>query len=161
MSIAKAFASSRLRRVEFEKFKADLELLLTVFTSQMLARWMGKDKGNFSKRVNGVRPVTAEFLGDFYRNLEPVIARVRQGATRYQIEKEMDVRPKEEADSLIRIRVEIFELRGGMSQVRVILDEHDVAIRKHDTTINEQDVAIKQLQEAVFGPKGPRERQPA
>lgn len=166
MSRVNAFPSSRLRRIEFEKFKADLELLLAVFTSQMLAKWMAKDKGNFSKRINGARPVTAEFLRDFYSSLELVIARVRQGASRYQIEQEMAIRPKEEADSLIKLRVELFELKGGVGQLKVILDEQARAIgeqaleiQRHSTKINIQEVAIKRLEEAGFAQKL-RQKQP-
>jgi hypothetical protein len=123
MSELKAFAGGRLRQADFEQWKADLELLLTVFTAQTLAKWMEKDKGNFSRKINGQEAVTPRFLRDFYGKLEPVIARIKQGATAHQVEEEMATEPEAEKKPYIKVWVEI-----GM--IKAVLEKHEAEIRE-------------------------------
>ncbi len=148
MSESKPFAGRQLRPADFIKFKADLELLLTVFTAQTLANWMGKDKGNFSKRLNGIDPITAKFLAEFYRKLGPVINRIKQGAASFEVEDEMTKQPAEETP-FIKYRVEIVELQTGAGELRVKIHEMSNVLAEHDN-------AIKRLEAAVFGPEGPQ-----
>ena len=148
MSESKAFAGSKLRPADFIKFKADLELLLTVFTAQTLANWMGKDKGNFSKRLNGIDPITTKFLAEFYRKLGPVIHRIKQGAASFEVEDEMVEQPKEETP-YIKYRVDIVDLQTGAGEFRIKIHEMSNVLEEHD-------IAIKRLEAAVFGPEGPQ-----
>lgn len=176
MSRIKPYPSPRLRPSDFIQFRDDLELLLTVFTAQELASRMGKDKGNFSKKLNGVEPITLRFLTDFYQTLDPLIARARQGARAHEILEELAEPSKEESAVVIKLqvkvvdlaagvqemrqeivelktgtdemRVELYEVRTGLQQEKAVLAEQEAALAEHAA-------AIRRLEEAVFGPQGP------
>ncbi|HVU97970.1 MAG TPA: hypothetical protein VHE34_22255 [Puia sp.] len=168
MSPIKPYPSPRVRPADFIKFRDDLALLLTVFTARELARWMGKDKGNFSKKINGVEPITPKFLNDFYRELGPAIARIKQGAAGYEVTEEMAEPSKEESAVLIRYQVklvelmagveemreEILELKVGGDNMRVELREIKTVLQQQGATLAEHTAAIHRLEAAVFGPKG-------
>ena len=175
MAELKAFAESRLRPADFEKFKADLELLLGTFTAQMLANWMGKDKGHLSKKINGIEPVTAKFISDFYRSLDPVISRIRQGAAPHEVEAEMSIRPRESEETIVRLKVTIYDMERAIKVVNIevvkiqgVLEELQAEVRSVREvadgvqeevggirmTLREHDAAIRALQAVIFGGSG-------
>ena len=149
MSHIKAYPSPALRPADFIKFRDDLELLLTVCAAGELAKWMGKDKGNFSKKLNGVEPITSRFLGDFYRKLGPAIGRARQGAAGYELAEEMTEHSPEESAALIKYQVrvtdlaagvdgmreEILELKNGAGEMRVELREVETVLKQHGSAL--------------------------
>lgn len=165
----KPYPSPRLRPADFIRFRDDLELLLTVFAARELANWMGKDKGNFSKKINGVEPVTPRFLADFYHTLGPAITRIKQGAAGYEVEEEMAGPSPEESTTLIKYQVklvelaagveemreEIIELKAGAGEMRVELREVRSLLLEQGSTLAEHTAAIRRLEAAVFGPRGP------
>jgi len=175
MSPIKPYPSPRVRPADFIQFRDDLKLLLTVFTARELANWMGKDKGNFSKKINGVEPITPKFLGDFYRELGPAITRIKQGAAGHEVAEEMAEPSKEQSAIVIRyqvklhkleegveeIREEILELKVGAGNMRVELREVRTVLQQQGSTLAEHGAAIRRLEEAVFGPKGTKLAQSA
>jgi hypothetical protein len=169
MSPIKPYPSPRLRPSDFIRFRDDLALLLTVCTAQDLANWMGKDKGNVSKKLNGVEPITQKFLADFYQTLSPAIARIKQGAAGHEVESEMAKPTKEESAVLIRYQVkvvelskgveemreELLELKAGAGEIRIELREVRTILQKQEGTLADHTAAIRRLEAAIFGPKEP------
>lgn len=165
----KPFPSPRLRPSDFIQFRDDLELLLSVCTAQELANRMGKDKGNFSKKLNGIEPITLRFLVDFYAKLDPLITWVKQGATAQEIAEERAEPSKEESSILIKfqvklidvaagveeVRKEIIELKSGADEMRVELREVRTTLEQEEAALADHEVAIRRLEVAVFGPHGP------
>lgn len=78
-----------IRKLELDQFTSDLQLLLEAFCPSQLAQWMGRDKGNLSKKLNGIEPITAKDLVDFYGTVSSVVAKLRMGVSAYRIELEM------------------------------------------------------------------------
>jgi len=165
----KAYPSPRLRPSDFIQFRDDLELLLAVCTAQELANRMGKDKGNFSKKMNGIEPITLRFLIDFYEKLDPLITWVKQGATAHEIAEEMAEPSKEGSSILIKfqvklvdvaagveeVRKEIIELKTGADEMRVELREVRTTLEQEEAALAEHQAAIRRLEAAVFGSQGP------
>ncbi|HVU96817.1 MAG TPA: hypothetical protein VHE34_16425 [Puia sp.] len=78
-----------VRKSEFEQFTLDLQLFLNAFCAAQLARWMGRDKGNLSKKLNGIEPITTKDLVDFYGTASSVITKLEKGVPVFQIEQDM------------------------------------------------------------------------
>lgn len=78
-----------VRKPEFEQFTLDLQLFLNAFCAAQLARWMGRDKGNLSKKLNGIEPITAKDLVDFYGTVSSIISKLKSGVQPFQIEQDM------------------------------------------------------------------------
>lgn len=121
MAEKKPFPGPHLRKEDFEKFEGDLALLLSAFRPELLGKWMGKDAGNFSKKVNGVQGITSNFLRDFYSKLGSVIAKLQKGVAAYQIEMEM---------SSVEDPLEHKNLWEEFRLLKEKVNEHEVAIEE-------------------------------
>ena len=74
-------ADRNVRKLEFDQFTSDLRLFLNTFCAAQLARWMGRDKGSLSKKLNGIKPITTKDLVDFYGAVSNVITKLKKGGT--------------------------------------------------------------------------------
>lgn len=81
--------ASHIPTLEFCEFTRDVAAFLEAFTPELLAKWMGKDAGNISKKLNGIEPITRKYLIDFYRTIGPILVKLKAGLPAYQIELEM------------------------------------------------------------------------
>jgi|ERR1700722_6218737 len=82
-------AGKNLDPKDFELFKSDLSLLLSGFSSKELVAEMGKNKSNFSNRINGKVPISKQFLTTFYEKLGPWITGRRAGKSPIEIKTEL------------------------------------------------------------------------
>ena len=158
MSEGKAFPDERLQKAEFEKFMDDLKLLKNVFPAQKLAAWMKKDRGNLSKKINGVEPITPKFLRDFYRRLDRAIRLLKQGVPPHEVEREMDGLPEEEAGTFIQLQLTFYDLdlkvkviQREMVEIRTDADQDRGEMVEVKITLADHAAMIKALQTAVFG----------
>jgi hypothetical protein len=74
---------------DFATFTADVGIFLQFFPLELLARWMGRDAGNLSKKQNGKKAITRKDVIDFYRTIGSVLIKLKSGVPAYQIELEM------------------------------------------------------------------------
>ena len=126
MDTSKMKAGKAVSQQSLEKFRHDLKLLLEVFTVAKLAKWLGTDKGQLSKKFNGHEPITLYDLNRFHKHLDIVLDKLKRGIEPYQIELEMcealdadnehpslyeQVRELKEAVRELKLSVE--ELKGG------------------------------------------------
>ena len=89
MSELNVHPGRNVRKQEFDRFTSDLQLFLEAFSLSHLAQWMARDKGNLSKKLTGIEPITAKDLVDFYGTLSSVIIKLRKGVPAYIIEQDM------------------------------------------------------------------------
>jgi DNA polymerase III delta prime subunit len=141
----KIHASSTVRRADFEKFAKDLELFLEAFTPQLLANWMKKDKGNLSKKLNGLEAITRNDIRDFYGSVSSVLTKLRKGMEAYQIELEMS---RVEAEEHKKNLWEEFHL------MQATMEEHTLTLREQGAALQELSLALREL---ILGKKGPQD----
>lgn len=140
----KIHASTTVRHADFEKFAKDLELFLEAFTPQLLANWMKKDKGNLSKKLNGLEPITRNDIRDFYGSVSSVISKLKKGMEAYQIELEMTT---DEAEQHKKNLWEEFHL------IQATMEEHRLTLREHGVALQELSLALRELQSGRKGPQ--------
>ena len=131
MPISKIHPARNLRNLEFERFRTDLELFLQAFPPALLAKWMKKDAGNISKKLNGIDAITQKDLFDFYGALSSVITKLEMGMPAYEIERQMD----------------------AYNQVLIVTPKENMweAIRKMKETQQIHDAVLKRLKSRVRG----------
>lgn len=158
MSERKAFADGRLEPAEFERFEENLRILLKAFPARKLAKWMGKDRGNLSKKINGIEPITSKFLGDFYGRLHEAIRLLKRGMPPHEVENIMDGQPEEEPGTFVQLQLafrdaelkitviqrEVVEIKEELTEDRQEMEDVQIVLREHEA-------AIKALQARVFG----------
>ena len=137
--------AKNVRHSDFETFAKDLELFLEAFTPQLLANWMGKDKGNLSKKLNGLEPITRNDIRDFYGCVSSVVTKLKKGMEAYQIELEMTAGTAEEHKKNLW---EEFHL------IQATMEEHSLTLREQGAAL--RDLSIT-LQELILGKKGPQD----
>jgi hypothetical protein len=114
--------SRNLRKEDFEKYERDIKTFLKAFSPQVLANWLKKDKGNVSRKLNGIESITSNDLADFYSKLGSAITKLQNGVPPYQIELEMN--PVEEDPQVFR------NLWEEVRLIKETLLEHGAAIRE-------------------------------
>jgi hypothetical protein len=115
----------------FDQFGKDLGRLLDAFMAQLLAKWMGRDPGNFNKKINGIEPITRNDVKDFYRCLSSVIAKLEKNVEPYQIELEMEsTAENEETPEYKNLHEEIRLIKETMKEQGKTLKEQGETIRK-------------------------------
>jgi hypothetical protein len=120
----KIYPSKNVRKADFELFAKDLGDFLEAFTQELLAKWMGRDPGNLSKKLNGNEAITRNDLRDFYSTVSSVLTRLRNGVPPYQIELEMA--PIDEAPEALKKRNLWEEIR----LIKETLQVHGAAIQE-------------------------------
>lgn len=129
---------NKVDRITFEKFEKDLKILVKAFPSNLVAKWWGKAQSHLSRKLNGYEAITRKDIVDFYRKMGALPSKLENGVEPYQIELEMSEPTNDE----------IGEYKNLYEEIRLLND----VMARHNA-------AIKQLQEAVFGPKGPQKAQ--
>jgi hypothetical protein len=147
---------------QFLSFKADLEYLLKQFPAQKLAEWMKMDKGNLSRKINGVDKTTNRFIGNFNEVMEYPLLLLHQGKTAPQVEEEMERRLEAGPKKPERSRFTVFDqavgkVVEGMLDIRTMVleleEKNEMEIGGIKVVLQKHGVEIEELKEAVFGAK--------
>jgi len=146
----------------FLSFKADLEFLLKHFPAQKLAEWMKMDKGNLSRKINGVDKTTDRFIGNFNEVMEYPVLLLHQGKTTREVEEEMERRLKAGPKNPERSRVAVFDqavekVVEGMLDIRTMVlqleEKTEMEIGGIKVVLQRHGDDIERLQAAVFAGK--------
>jgi hypothetical protein len=124
MSELKIKKGRDVRKADFEEFDKDLKLFLEAFSPQILSKWVGKNKGNLSRKLNGNKSITRKDLRDFYGSVGSVVAKLKKGISPYQIELEMATPVIEDPESYKKNLWEEIRL------IKETLEEHGTAIQE-------------------------------
>jgi len=138
--------ATNVRFEDFQKFAKDLELFLKAFTPQLLAEWIKKDKGNLSKKLNGIEPITRNDIRDFYTGVSSVMEKLKNGIHAFQIELEMSAdEPEEHKKNLWE---EIRLMKATLQEQNTTLQEQSLVLRDHSITLRELISSIRGPQDA-------------
>jgi len=131
MSDLKMFPAGNIRKADFEKFEKEVILFLRGFTRELLAKWMGRDAGNLSRKLNGAEAVTRKDLRDFESKISSVIIKLEKGMAPHRIELEMT----DEEDPLV--------YKNVWEEIRLMKE----TLQDHDTAIQELKSEMKERQD--------------
>jgi hypothetical protein len=137
--------ADNLNQTEFEKYEKDLRLFLSVFTPQLLAKWLGKDPANISRKLSSIDPITRNDLRDFYKKLSSVVGKLKNGVDAVQIEIEM-----ENAAAAVDQDPEVYT--NLWEEVRLLkerLEKQELTIEKQNLTIHELELTINELKAKI------------
>jgi hypothetical protein len=120
-----------LDEADFNRLEEDLKFLLKTFKRTKLREWMGQDKGNFSKRLSGILPITQHFYLTFYENLNLPITWRKEGISREEIELRMKELLKKRKDQEIDENPITYQsLSDRMKAIEERQDRQDAEIRR-------------------------------
>jgi hypothetical protein len=162
-----AIPKKGVRISDFLSMKVDLEFLLKQFPAQKLAEWLSMDKGNLSRKINGVDKITDRFIHNFNKIMEYPILLLHQGKTPQEVEDQMDLRLKKETPDAGKMRFSLFEQSVG-KVLDGVLEMRDMVLEVQVTVLEEKeknereiggikivlrqhDLAIEALNKVAFG----------
>lgn len=132
-----------VRKPEFDQFTLDLQLFLSAFCAAQLARWMGRDKGNLSKKLNGIEPITAKDLVDFYETVSSVVTKLEKGVPVFQIEQDM---------TLVDENIKVEPTKNMWDELGLVKE----ALKKQHAAIKTLKWKLKRSQKRKHGRRRPR-----
>lgn len=122
--------AGNLSKAGFEEYQKDLKLFLDAFTSQLLAKWLNKDKGNISKKLTGIEPTTRNDIKDFYGKLSSVVQQLKNGVPAYLIELEMETEIAASPETYKNLWQEIRLIKETLQQYGMAIKELQEQIKK-------------------------------